>query len=52
MKRMKPSSSTDYVAEYIGSVHGETIKRVFMQDQPEPVNEKDKKHKSFLHKNK
>ena len=52
MKRMKPSSSTDYVAEYIGSVHGETIKRVFMQDEPESVNEKQKKHKGSSHKNK
>jgi hypothetical protein len=47
---MKPSSSNEYVAEYIGSVHGETIKRIFMQEDKESVDIKQKKSKMFPHK--
>ncbi len=51
MGKDKFSSNKDFDSEYIGSVHGETLKRLFVAEESE-TKKSHKKHGKLIHRKK
>ncbi len=52
MGKEKISSNKDFESEYIGSVHGETLKRLFVDEESSETKKNHKKHSKLLHRKK
>lgn len=52
MGKDKFSSNKDFESEYIGSVHGETLKRLFVAEEDTETKKSHKKHSKLLHRKK